>query len=66
MKLAEGLSFIVPNILLSLVFFFILTPIAWASRLFKDRDPLDLKNEKDSFFQDRNTSFDPSSFERPW
>jgi hypothetical protein len=64
MKLAQILGLIVPNILLSLVFFVFLTPIAWLSRLGKD--PLSLKNTKSSLFKEYDKSFEKTSFEKPW
>ncbi len=66
MKLAWVLSLIVPNILLSAVFFLVLFPVALLSRLFGESDPLWLKNRRDSFFKETNKTFDPESFENPW
>jgi len=66
MKLTWVLSLIVPNIILSLVFFLVLTPVAWLSRLFGEKDPLILKNPADSVFKSNKKSFDPASFEKPW
>jgi len=43
MGLSRILSHIIPPILLSIVFFVILFPIALLSRLFGDKDPLQLK-----------------------
>lgn len=65
-KLGELLSMIVPNILLSLIFFIFLTPIALLSRLFGKKNPLDLKNSEASLFKDHNKPFDKASFEKPW
>jgi len=65
-KLAWLLSMIIPNILLSLVFFLLLTPIAWLSRLFGNPDPLDLKNTNASLFKETNKQFEKTSFEKPW
>jgi hypothetical protein len=65
MKLAWLLGLIVPNILLSVVFFVFLTPIAWLSRL-GNKDPLSLKNTKTSVFKEYHKSFDKTFFEKPW
>jgi hypothetical protein len=65
-KLSWILSFIVPNILLSVIFFVFLFPIALLSRLFGEKDPLRLKNTADSLFKRSDKHFDKSSFERPW
>lgn len=66
MKLTWVLSLIVPNILLTLVFYFILTPIALLSKLFAKEDPLILKNNRNSMFKKHNKEFGPKSFENPW
>ncbi len=66
MKLAWLLGFIVPNILLALVFFLILTPVAWMSRLFGQKNQLSLKNTMDSLFIERNKDFPKSIFEKTW
>ena len=66
MKLAWVLSLIVPNILLSIVFYLFLTPIALISRIFGEKDQLGLKNNKDTLFKNSNKKFDPTSFENPW
>lgn len=65
MKLAQLLSYIVPNIILSIVFYFILTPIALLSRIGK-KNPLQLKNTSDSVFIDRTSEIQPSDFEKVW
>ncbi len=66
MKLASLLGYIVPNILLSLIFFVFLTPIAWLSRQLGDKNQLSLNNDKDSLFRETNKSFEKSSFEKTW
>ena len=66
MKLAWVLSLIVPNIILSIIFYFLLTPIAFLSRLFGEKNHLNLKNNTDSLFKEYNKDFDKPSFEKPW
>jgi hypothetical protein len=66
MKLTWILSFIVPNVLLTLVFYLLLFPIAVLSRLFGEKDPLRLKNTTNSIFKNSNKKFDKVSFEKPW
>ncbi|HMO33411.1 MAG TPA: SxtJ family membrane protein [Lacibacter sp.] len=66
MGLARILGLIVPNILLSAVFFLLLTPIALLSRLFQKKDKLHLRNNSSSLFENHNRPFHPASFERPW
>lgn len=65
MKLAKVLSYIVPSILLSLVFYLILFPVALLWRLFT-KDPLMLKSNYKSFFIDINKDFEKKSFEKIW
>ncbi len=66
MKLTWLLSLIVPNILMSIVFFAFLFPIALLSRIFGKSDTLNLKNKNISLFKNTNKEFSKSSFERPW
>ena len=65
MKLTLVLGYIVPNILLSLVFFVFLLPIALVSRIFK-KDPLMLSSKYKSYFIDVNKAPDKKSFEKIW
>lgn len=65
-KLAWVLSLIMPNILLSVIFYIILFPIALLSKLFSKKDPLMLKNNYSSMFKVTNKTFDKKSFENPW
>lgn len=66
MKLTWVLSKIVPNILLSLVFFVFLTPIAFFSRIFGDKNQLSIKNTSSSLFKAYDKKMDKASFEKPW
>lgn len=66
MKLTWLLSLIVPNIILSIVFFVFLTPMALLGKLFSKKDLLILKNNKNSTFIKSDKSFDKESFEKPW
>jgi hypothetical protein len=66
MKLTWVLSMIVPNILLSAVFYLFLTPIAIFSRIFGEKNPLSVKNITPSLFKDHGKPFDKASFEKPW
>ena len=66
MKLSWLLSLLIPNILLCIIFFFLLLPIALLSRLFGNKDPLNLRNKVQSTFHDSNKQFDKFSFEKPW
>ena len=66
LKIGVILSYIVPNIILTIIYYVFLTPIALLSRIFGEKNPLNLKNTKDSLFKVRNTRFESESFEYPW
>jgi hypothetical protein len=65
MKLALVLGYIVPNILLSVVFFVFLFPIALLSRVFK-KDPLMLSSKYNTYFVEVNKEMEKNSFEKMW
>ncbi len=59
-------SLIVPNIILSLVFYLFLTPISILSKLFKYKNDYKTKNTSDSNFIISNRNYKKNSFEKPW
>jgi len=65
MKLGKVLSYIVPNILLSIVFYVVLFPIALLSRLSR-KDPLMLSKDHDTYFIDLEKEIDRRDFEKIW
>ena len=65
MKLAQLLGYIIPNILLSLVFLLLLLPISLLSKLFR-KDPLMLSKKYKTYFIDINKEVDRKSFEQIW
>ena len=65
-KVTFILSQIIPNILLTLIFFLILTPTAFMSKIFSAKGNLILKNNRKTIFITRNNSFDKKGFERAW
>lgn len=65
-KLAWFLGLIVPNILLSAIFYLFLFPIAVLSKVFGKNDSFKLKNNADTVFVSSNKEFDKNSFEKPW
>ena len=66
MKLTWVLSLIVPNILLSLLFFLFLFPIAVLTRLFGKKNLLQLKNTDTTTWIEDRKRFDAKSMENPW
>jgi hypothetical protein len=65
-KLAMVLSMIVPNILLAVVFFLFLLPLALLSRLFAKKDVLFLKQPVGSTYIEVNKTFEKKMFDNPW
>lgn len=66
MGLSTILSYIIPPILLSAVFFIILFPIALLSRLFGEKDPLQLKKTDATLFKTVDKTFTKDTFEKTW
>ena len=66
LKLAQGLGWINSRILLSIIYFVFLLPIAWISRLFTG-DPLTLRKRKiSSLFVERNHLYTKKDLENIW
>ena len=66
MKLGYLLGLVVPKILLSIIFFVVLFPLALVSRWTSKKDALHLKNNHASVFQEVNKSFAVDNFKKPW
>ena len=65
MWIAKGLNFMVSNILLSIIFFLILTPIAVFFRLM-NRRKLMSNLKRDSFYHEINQEFKGKDLVNPW
>jgi hypothetical protein len=65
-KLAEVLGLIMPNVLLTLVFYLFLTPLALINRINNKKNPLQLKNDANSTFISQRKQFSPKSLEKIW
>jgi hypothetical protein len=66
MKLADLMGLIIPKIILSLVFFLIVTPLGIFSRWLSPKEQLILKNDRDSTFFETDKKFEKSFFEKSW
>lgn len=66
MKLAKALSYIIPNILLSAVFYLILFPLSLLSKLFGSKNELHLKNKDTHSWKVRSEKIEKVSFEKMW
>ena len=64
-KIAEVLGFVVQRILLTIVFYLLLFPIARLSKFFT-KDPLRLSRNHDTFYSVRNANFSKCDFEKTW
>ena len=65
-KMAEILGLIIPNIILTIVFYFFLFPISMLSKIFKKKDLLSLKNKNSSNYLFVNKIFKKKDFKNPW
>ncbi len=65
-KLTQLLALIIPNILLGLVFYLFLTPLAFFARLNNPSYANFKKNKIDSQFSEGQKTFEKSGFERMW
>lgn len=66
MGLSTILSRIIPPVILSVIFYIILFPVALLSRLFGEKDPLQLKKTDRSVFKSVNREYSKDSFEKTW
>lgn len=66
LKLAMGLGWLNSRILLSIIYFVFLLPVAWLSRLFT-KDPLGLRKSKAiTLFETRNHLYTKKDLENIW
>ena len=65
-KLSLVLSKIIPNILLTIIYYLILTPIGIFTKIFNVRSEFIFKNQKNSTFKNQRKSFEKESFKRAW
>lgn len=66
MKLAKILGLVLPNVLLSLVYFLLLFPIALLSKIFRRGDTLQLRQKENSFWLNRLDKIEKDSFNKMW
>ena len=64
-KLAEGMGYVMSRVILSIVFFFFLFPIALLYRMF-NKDLLKLSRQDGSTYTDRHHKYSASDMENPW
>jgi hypothetical protein len=68
MLLAQGLGWLNGRVLLSLVFFLLLTPIAWLARLSGAATGFLLRKKKaeESYYTERGHTYEPKDLENTW
>ena len=64
-KVAEVLGWLNSRVLLSLVYYLFVTPIAFLFRLFGN-DPMRLKDNKGSMFEPKEHTYTKGDLENPW
>jgi hypothetical protein len=64
-KLAEGMGFVMSKVILSLVFFIFLFPLAWLSKLFTRKDFL-RKRDSVTTYLDKNHTYSSDDLEKMW
>jgi hypothetical protein len=65
MKFAELLGLVMNKVILGIVFFVFLTPIAFLSKLFR-RNAMRVKKDATSYFSERNFTYTKKSLEQLW
>lgn len=65
MKLAEGMGYVSSKVILSLVFFFVLLPMALLRKI-GGKDILYLKNTQSSFYKGSEREYSQEDFDNMW
>lgn len=65
-KLAEGMGWVMSKVMLTLVFFVFLFPVALLSRVFGKKDSLQLKKKSGSYWTERNHVYEGKDLENVW
>lgn len=66
MKIAYLLSLIIPKVLLTLIFYLVLLPVALLSKIFRKEASLKLENHPGSMFKDLDKTFTKEDLKKPW
>jgi hypothetical protein len=65
-KLSEILGYIIPNIILTIIFYHVLFPISILSKIFKAKNSIIKSRKKHTNYLSSNKLFNPSDFITPW
>lgn len=66
MKLAHVMGYVMSKVVLSIVFFIFMIPIAALSRLFTRNKSVQMKAGATTYFKERNFTYDKESLENVW
>lgn len=66
MLLAQGLGWLNGRILLSIVYFFILTPVAWLARMGSSGFKMVRKKEGESYYTERDHTYEAKDLKNTW
>lgn len=64
--LTKFVGFVIQRLVLILIYYLCLFPIALAARLLRKGNPLQLSDDGSSTYVDAHKSFDKKEFEKPW
>ncbi|MFQ5445470.1 MAG: SxtJ family membrane protein [Saprospiraceae bacterium] len=64
-KLADAMGYVMSKVILSIVFFTFLSVIALIYKVF-NKDPLQLKKKKDTYWTNRNHTYSGKDIEKVW
>lgn len=65
-KLSKLLSKFMPLVILTLMYYLVVTPLGVLSRIFQKSDPLKFKNKMESVFDSSQRKVDKKFFEKTW
>lgn len=66
MKIAQGMGYVMSKVILSIVFFVFMIPLAAISRLFTKNKTVQMKAGATSYFKERNFTYNKESLENVW
>jgi hypothetical protein len=66
MKLAEGIGYVMSKVILTIIFFIFLIPLAFAARLTRKNNHIKMKKDKTTYFKERNFTYTKESLENIW
>ncbi|MEO0038080.1 MAG: hypothetical protein RIQ59_1291 [Bacteroidota bacterium] len=66
MKISNLIGFIFPKLILTVLYYCVLVPISFVSRVIQKEEPLQLKNNRRTTFKNVYTNFDANFFQKIW